>query len=397
MSCTSVNRHAKRAPFVLIILLLVLSACGQTAAPASAVVSAPLANAQFKAGEIVEIQGRVSGSGLRSVDVFVDNTKYSSVSVGGTANELTISTAWVAAQQGVHTILFKGLDDKGNVLIVSDAVIIMVEASTPTPAPPTPKPTPLQEPTIAPTVEPQATATPQTAQATPSETDYVNVRSGPGATYAIVGRLDKGISAPITGKNGDVTWWQISFPSASGGVGWVLAELIAVSGDTSAVQVASAPPPPTAAPIAQAPTAPPAAPPPTAVSNLPAYALQPYSQKMRFSPRDNIGDIPLGMNATERVTVLNWEVYGATKLELDVATSIGPGIYSQCPAGNLFDIQADSAYIAGQRFTIEVPKGLIQFTIPTPGYYLFTIYVTKTDRSTTTIPRAVIVECFKSG
>jgi hypothetical protein len=118
---------------------------------------------------------------------------------------------------------------------------------------------------------------------------------------------------------------------------------------------------------------------------------------MFFLPRDNIGDIPLGFRAEARVTILTWEIYGATKLEMDVQTMKGPPLYNdQCVAGNLDNIQATSNYFAHHRFPIDVPKGFIQFTIPSTGYYVFTIYVTKADGSTTTIPRAVLVEnCYK--
>jgi hypothetical protein len=42
-----------------------------------------------------------------------------------------------------------------------------------------------------------------------------------------------------------------------------------------------------------------------------------------------------------------------------------------------------------------VPSGRFPFTINDKGYYLFTIHVVKADGSTTTIPRNVIVDCFK--
>jgi len=43
-----------------------------------------------------------------------------------------------------------------------------------------------------------------------------------------------------------------------------------------------------------------------------------------------------------------------------------------------------------------LPSGTFQFTIPDKGYYLFKIYVVKSDGSTTDIPRNVIVDCYKT-
>lgn len=114
-----------------------------------------------------------------------------------------------------------------------------------------------------------ATATPEPATATPVTNPEVrtdsamNVRGGPGTNYAVVGALNAGDVARITGKNGAGDWWQISF--AGGSVGWVYGPLVTTSGETGGVAVAEAPaPPPTAvpAPVVAAPAQPTAAPAP---------------------------------------------------------------------------------------------------------------------------------------
>ncbi len=90
----------------------------------------------------------------------------------------------------------------------------------------------------------------------------VNVRGGPGIEFAVVGTLNPGQSAPITGKSSAADWWQITFSGSQSG--WVLGQLVTASGDTAAVAVpANIPtPPPTAtpAPIADVPTVAPAPP-----------------------------------------------------------------------------------------------------------------------------------------
>jgi hypothetical protein len=115
-----------------------------------------------------------------------------------------------------------------------------------------------------------ATATPQSATATatsapeptstPSVTaggQGVNVRGGPGTNYNVVGFLDPGAQAPVTGKYGD--WWQIRYDDAAG---WVLGELVTPSNTDNVPEVQ--PPPAPTLPPAPATAVPPTAAPPTA-------------------------------------------------------------------------------------------------------------------------------------
>jgi uncharacterized protein YraI len=86
----------------------------------------------------------------------------------------------------------------------------------------------------------------------------MNVRSGPGTNYPVVGAGTVGQSTRVTGRNADGTWLQIEYPSADG-IGWVFAELVQINGSPEAVEIAQAPPPPpplptpTPAPQEQAP------------------------------------------------------------------------------------------------------------------------------------------------
>lgn len=73
----------------------------------------------------------------------------------------------------------------------------------------------------------------------------VNVRSGPGTVYDIVGGLDEGKSAKIAGKNADGTWWYIEFP---GGHGWVSGTVVNASCVPASLAVVAAPPTPTFTP-----------------------------------------------------------------------------------------------------------------------------------------------------
>ncbi len=78
--------------------------------------------------------------------------------------------------------------------------------------------------------------------------DRLNIRSGPGTTYTIVGKALPGESYPLTGRTADATWIQID--RGDGAMGWVTAEYLTLDGDVTAVPIVTefAPPPaPTAA------------------------------------------------------------------------------------------------------------------------------------------------------
>ena len=144
----------------------------------------------------------------------------------------------------------------------------------------TPSPIPTETPTAAPTPEPP-TPTPQPASAIARQT--VNVRSGPGTNYNIVGRTTAGQRFPIIGKNPAGDWWQIDF---NGSPNWIIGRLVDVEGPVDAIVVAAnipaAPvaPPPTARPQPRPqPTTPPAvAPPPTSPPPAqPATPQYPFS------------------------------------------------------------------------------------------------------------------------
>jgi len=129
-------------------------------------------------------------------------------------------------------------------------------AEAPTPVPPTPVP---------------PTPTPVPAQVALSQN--VNVRSGPGTTYPLVGSGNQGQTFRITGKNPAGDWWQIDF---NGQTGWVIGQLVTVTGGES-VQVAQNIPPAPAAPPPPPPTNTPAPAPaqPPAAAPTPAPPPQP--------------------------------------------------------------------------------------------------------------------------
>ena len=100
-----------------------------------------------------------------------------------------------------------------------------------------------QIPTVA---IPTVTGTPQGAFITVKNTgnqDQINVRSGPGTIgYDIVGVLVISQTAPALGRTPGGDWIQIVYPGVPGGIAWVYAPLVDLSGT---VPIVEAPPTPT--------------------------------------------------------------------------------------------------------------------------------------------------------
>jgi uncharacterized protein YraI len=97
-----------------------------------------------------------------------------------------------------------------------------------------------------PTVDiPTVTSSPSGPMVTVNQ-DYeqINVRSGPSQDYPAVGVLQQGEKAPALGRSVGGDWIQISYPVVNGGVAWVYAYLVTLSGGELPVIV----PPPTITP-----------------------------------------------------------------------------------------------------------------------------------------------------
>lgn len=111
-----------------------------------------------------------------------------------------------------------------------------VAAAAPT-EPPTPEPTPTEQPTPEPTATPIATPTPFVVV----QGDRVNARSGPGASYDLVGELLQGTQLSVIGKDEDGAWWQVCCLNEQ--QVWVSGELVAMQGSAETIAVAANIPP----------------------------------------------------------------------------------------------------------------------------------------------------------
>lgn len=61
----------------------------------------------------------------------------------------------------------------------------------------------------------------------------VNIRAGPGTTYAIIGVLEQGESAEIIGMSTDGQWWAIRLEGVPEGRGWVAAAFVQAANATA--------------------------------------------------------------------------------------------------------------------------------------------------------------------
>jgi hypothetical protein len=165
---------------------------------------------------------------------------------------------------------------------------------TETPAPPTATPEPTAEP---------PTPTPRPAAFT-VQTATVNVRSGPGTSYARVGQLRAGDTYEITGKNDTGDWWEFSL---NGDPAWVAAQMVQATGADAVEVAANIPALPTARPQpkpAPKPTSPP--PPPQPAGPPSRYAIGNGVTHINTNPwiviYCRVGPSGVGQAGTMRVT-----------------------------------------------------------------------------------------------
>jgi uncharacterized protein YgiM (DUF1202 family)/chitodextrinase len=110
----------------------------------------------------------------------------------------------------------------------------------------TEEPTVTVEPTALPTLVVQTpTPIPQPAPPGVTANADLNIRSGPGVAYPVIGLLQSGQTAEVTAVSPDAGWWQVKFPGASSGYGWVSARYVTAQ-NVMNVPVAQAPPLPVA-------------------------------------------------------------------------------------------------------------------------------------------------------
>ncbi len=290
MKMTTLGKHLGfpwRLAAVSLAGLLTLTAClGGAARTPEIKITSPEPNAQLSVGQSIAIVGTATGDAISRVDVIVDGTTYATLNAPDKSKgvpSFPINVPWTPLSAGTHAIQLKAYGPPDDKLLTQSEPIVLVAqaavvseptaeaeptqpAAVPTQAPPQPTAAPLQP---QPTRDPGTGTGQQPAPGgsgdanAPSLTvtnEFVNVRTGPDTAYDKIGELKQGQVAPVRGKSADGRWWQISFPSGPGGVGWVINDYVQANSAAANVPVAAAPPRPTAPPVVQQP-APPVQPP----------------------------------------------------------------------------------------------------------------------------------------
>lgn len=169
---------------------------------------------------------------------------------------------------------------------------LLTDTPTAIPATPTPLDTPTPLPTDTPAQPPTDTPEPPTATPEPkpvavvSGSGQVNLRSGPGTAYPVVGNAASGAELEIVGRNQAGDWWQVC--CSGGQPAWVVARLVTTRGDVGNVQVAANIPP---APVQ--PTRPPATPRPTTPPAQPTSPPAPSYQFVKLSNESRPNSNPI--------------------------------------------------------------------------------------------------------
>lgn len=125
------------------------------------------------------------------------------------------------------------------VLPAQDVAITPV-APTATPAATTPAATPSQSTTVSNT---QTAAVAQADQPTAQVTlqgRSLNIRSGPGVNYTIIGAAQPGETFAVQGRNAAGDWVQIGAPELAGNMGWVAAQYVKLSSAVDQLPVTAA-------------------------------------------------------------------------------------------------------------------------------------------------------------
>ena len=139
-----------------------------------------------------------------------------------------------------------------NITNTPTANVTNTPVATPTPtAILNPSPTPTQQMHVELTPTPTSTPTPPAIVVVPTNVQYVlalvdlNLRSGPGTTYPVIGSLFGGQIAPVSGITADGGWWRVICPSG------VVADCFAIANPTLTQPTAAPGGYPTPTPISE--------------------------------------------------------------------------------------------------------------------------------------------------
>lgn len=184
----------------------------------------------------------------------------------------------------------------------------------------------------------------------------VNIRSGPGTNYAVIGALNANTPVKVIGRNGAASWWQVEI--TPGSMGWVASSVVSAS-DADNVPVVEVP-----AAVAAAPAA--AAPQPAAANSPPA---EPEKPKYQYEPTGWYDDGNAGLT----------RFLGTIK---DAGGAPVNGVFVRASCGNYSTISYPSGPVGwgGLNVSADWPPGFYDITVDTkPVPCLWVLSIVETD------------------
>lgn len=186
----------------------------------------------------------------------------------------------------------------------------------------------------------------------------VNIRSGPGLNYSVIGTLNANTPVSIVGRNTDASWWQINIAGDS--AGWVSNAVVKASNTAGVPPVEAAAPPVQAAPAPQ-----------PAADNSPPSA--PERPKYQFEPTGWYDDTNQGLTRFLGDIV-------------DVNGNPVNGVFVQASCGDYSTISYPSGPTGWGALNISAdwPAGFYDITVdtkPVPCLWILTVVDTD-DRKT---------------
>jgi LysM repeat protein len=151
--------------------------------------------------------------------------------------------------------------------------------------------------------------------------DTVNVRSGPGSSFDILGQIAGGETVRAIGRTVDNTWWQIVYPGSSDGTGWVIGALVTPNAEAASVPVIASPPTPTPWP-SRTPWPTPTSPPPIRYIVQPGDTLPDIALRFGVS----VEAIKAANGMTDDILIVGQEILIPLPTPTPVASRFGCGL-----------------------------------------------------------------------
>ena len=183
----------------------------------------PAAGDEFAIGEeiLVSVEA-VDSIGVSRVQLFVDNRIVKSISSQSLQGDLTMRAIlnYVPADEGrlnLRVVAYRAAE-----VSLPDEIEVTVRESS-------------AQVTAAPRQAGDIPYIPRDGVCRALVNVRLNFRQGPSTAYGIITVLDSGDLAPIIGRVGDNSWWQLNVDNQ---IGWVSAEFTSEYGDCSRVAIA---------------------------------------------------------------------------------------------------------------------------------------------------------------